>query len=251
MKQVLSEVIKITKPLGFEFIKLSNNHDENGTLIQAISPDSCVVFKAITKKKIEGFDGVMALPNVNLLSGLLDLYSSKEAKASVKNRNIEDEAVAEEIVFEMPGHSKSSYRLLNRNLIPPKMQTTLNVSSWNVVVENPPRRKIAEFIKLAGTYSSFSENKFSVKTENGNLVFVIGIDNEVSNKAVYVFDNGVNGEISPRWYWKIQNILSVMNNIDNIDGIYRFSDLGIISMSASTDLAEYNFYFKPLEEITF
>ena len=79
---------------------------------------------------------------------------------------------------------------------------------WDVEFE-PTKAKVSEMAQKAGIYSGI-EPTFTVKTENGNLVFIFGSDTGGSHFGRMVFASNVAGTMKEGYAWPIDKFLAIL-----------------------------------------
>lgn len=244
LKDSLLDIVKVVSTLPFEIVKVTGN-DGTVTLQSKLQDESsgAVVFSGTLKNPQPELDGVFGLSNISMLVGLTNVESfrDKEATVSLKRLQKNDVSYPEEIVFEKDGFGKASYRLTGEKAIPPQMKAVASIT-WDVEIDQPVKRKIAEFAQLAGIYST-QETRFSVKTENRQLKFLIGDESSATHKAQVVFAEGVTGTIKPNHTWNVAGILSVLKLGSSADMTMKISSQGILQIEVDTGIGKYTFLF--------
>ena len=245
MRDALLDIVKVITVLDFEIVKVTGD-DEGDVLLQSRKIDETsgsVMFYGKLNKKIPEFAGVFGLNNINMLSGLtnVDSFKDKDAKISMKRIKKGEISVPEELVFEKAGFGKASYRLTSEKAIPQQAKVTGEIK-WDVTVDQPAKRKITEFAQMAGIYSN-QESRFSVKTDDVKLIFLIGSEDGATHKAHVVFADAVKGSINADFTWHIGGILNVMKLGSNSNMTIRISSQGIFEIGIDTGLGVYTFLF--------
>lgn len=241
MKEALLDIVKIVSVLPFNMVKVTGS-DGNAVIQSRLDEEAVILYGKITRPTPE-FDGVFGLSNIPMLSGLTNVEAFRDKDASIKIKHLERNGVKipEEISFEKDGFGKASYRLTGEKAIPPQMKATAQIN-WDIVVDQPSKRKIGEFAQLAGIYSS-QETKFTVKTDNGQLKFLIGDEGGATHKAQVVFAENVKGNIKANHTWNINSVLSVLKLGSNAEMVLSISSQGILQIEVNTGLGVYNFMF--------
>ena len=241
MKDQLLDIVKIVSVLPFTIVKVSGS--DGDAIIQSRLDEEAVILSGKITKKTPEFDGVFGLSNIAMLSGLtnVEAFRDKDANVKIKYQERNGVKLPEEISFEKDGFGKASYRLTGEKAIPPQMKPTGQIV-YDVVIEQPSKRKIGEFAQLAGIYSS-QETKFTVKTDNGQLKFLIGDEGAATHKAQIVFAEGVKGTIKANHTWNINSVLNVLKLGSNSTMVLSISSQGILQIEVDTGLGVYNFMF--------
>ena len=241
MKDSLLDIVKIVSVVPFTIVKITGT--DGDVRIQTRLDEEAIMFSGTLTKKTPAFNGVFGLSNISMLAGLtnVEAFRDKDASISMKYQERNGIKIPEEIVFEKDGFGKASYRLTGEKAIPPQMKAVAEIT-WDIVVEQPSKRKIGEFAQLAGIYSS-QDTKFTVKTDNGQLKFLIGAEDGATHKAQVVFAEGVKGTIKANHTWNISSVLNVLKLGSNANTVLRISSQGILQIEIDTGLGVYNFLF--------
>lgn len=244
MKDQLLDVVRAVSVLPFAIVKVTGN--DESTVLQSRLEDAttgAVYFRGVMAKPVTEFSGTFGLSNITMLGGLtaVEAFRDKEAKIYMNRKERNGISIPEEIVFEKSGFGKASYRLTAEKAIPPQAKQVGEIN-WDVVVEQPAKRKIEEFSQLASIYNS-QETKFSVKTENRQLKFLIGDENAATHRATVVFAEEVTGTLKPNFTWNISGILSVLRLGSKSNIVMKISSQGILQIEVDTGLGVYNYIF--------
>lgn len=239
MRETLLDIVKHTGGLGFiETVKITGSAKE--TVIEAMDNDRTVIIKAKLLAPEGDLLGEFGMSHLELLRGLLNFstYKADGATIAVKTAERDGRKAPEEIVFKGEGgKSPASYRLMNASLIPE--QAKFLGTQWDVEVA-PEKSKIGEFSALASLYSSF-ENYFLVKTDEGNLNFLIGDEGSSMHKASLTITEGVEGELRGDLHWPISQVLSILKLGADENLKLQFSARGALQITMTSGYAEYNF----------
>ena len=244
MKDALLDIVKVVSVLPFSIVKVTGNNGE--VTLQSRLEDAAVgtvYFRGKLSKPTKEFDGVFGLGNIPMLVGLtgVEAFRDKDAKISVNRKDRNGISIPEEITFEKTGFGKASYRLTGEKAIPAQAKQVADIE-WDVVVDQPSKKKIDEFAQLAGIYST-QEAKFSIKTENRQLKFLIGDENAATHKAQVVFAEEVQGTIKPNFTWNISGILNVLKLGGRANTTLRICSQGILQIDVDTGLGVYTYIF--------
>ena len=81
------------------------------------------------------------------------------------------------------------------------------------------------------------ETVFTVKSENGDLVFYFGDANTHAGK--FVFQSGVEGDLKHAWAYPVAQVQAILN----LDGeaTMSLSDQGAMQITVDSGLAKYNY----------
>lgn len=244
MKDTLLDIVKVVSVLPFTIVKVTGS--DESTVLQSRLEDAttgAVYFRGELKKPVKDFNGVFGLSNITMLSGLtaVEAFKDKEAKITLNRKERNGVSIPEEIVFEKSGFAKASYRLTAEKAIPSQAKQVGEIN-WDVVVDQPSKRKIEEFTQLASIYNS-QETKFSVKTENRQLKFLIGDENAATHRAQVTFAEEVTGTVKPNFTWNIAGILNVLKLGSKSNVVLKISNQGILQIEVDTGLGVYTYIF--------
>lgn len=244
LKDSLLDIVKVVSVLPFEIVKVVGNEGEV-TLQSKLQDDTsgAVVFTGKLKTPQPEFDGVFGLSNISMLVGLTNVEAFKDKDASVKIKRLTkgELSYAEEITFEKDGFGKASYRLTGEKAIPAQMKAIAAIQ-WDVEVDQPLKSKIGQFAQIAGIYST-QETRFSVKTENRQLKFLIGDETSATHKAQVVFAEAVTGNIKPNHTWNVAGILNVLKLGNSANTTMKISNQGILQIEVDTGIGVYTYIF--------
>ena len=235
MKDVLQDIVAHTHSLGFlSLVKISN---EEQTKIESMAEDRSVILNANTNSKVNEFDGVFGMPNLDKLALHLKCPEyQKDAKLNVVTAERNGKTVPTHIHFENAGGDfKNDYRFMSTEIINEKLKSVkFKGTAWEVEFE-PSVASIQRFKLQAAAHTE--ETVFTVKTENGNLVFYYGDAN--SHAGSFIFQGSVSKELQNAWSWPIQQVMSILN----LDGkvTLAISDAGAMQITVDSGIAQYNY----------
>jgi len=78
---------------------------------------------------------------------------------------------------------------------------------------------------------------FSVKTEDGNLVFSIG--DHSTHAGSFVFHAGVQGDINGGWKYPIRQVINILSLAG--DKSMYISDMGAMKITVNSGIASYDY----------
>ena len=107
-------------------------------------------------------------------------------------------------------------------------------ATWDV--EFTPSLAAITRMKLQSAAHS-EETVFTVKSENGDLVFYFGDANTHAGK--FVFKGGVEGDLKHAWAYPVAQVQAILN----LDGeaTMSLSDQGAMQITVDSGLAKYNY----------
>ncbi len=235
MKDVLQDIVAHTHSLGFlSLVKISN---EEQTKIESMAEDRSVILNANTNSKVNEFDGVFGMPNLDKLALHLKCPEyQKDAKLAVVTAERNGKTVPTHIHFENAiGDFKNDYRFMSTEIINEKLKSVkFKGTAWEVEFE-PSIASVQRFKLQAAAHTE--ETVFTVKTENNNLVFYFGDAN--SHAGSFIFQSNVSKELQNAWSWPIQQVMSILN----LDGkvTLAISDAGAMQITVDSGIAQYNY----------
>jgi len=235
MKDVLQDIVAHTHSLGFlSLVKISN---EEQTKIESMAEDRSVILNANTNSKVNEFDGVFGMPNLDKLALHLKCPEyQKDAKLNVVTAERNGKTVPTHIHFENAGGDfKNDYRFMSTEIINEKLKSVkFKGTAWEVEFE-PSIASVQRFKLQAAAHTE--ETVFTVKTENNNLVFYFGDAN--SHAGSFIFQSNVSKELKNAWSWPIQQVMSILN----LDGkvTLAISDAGAMQITVDSGIAQYNY----------
>ena len=235
MKDILQDIVAHTHSLGFlSLVKVSN---EEQTKIESMAEDRSVILAGNTNNKVNEFDGVFGMPNLDKLALHLKCPEyQKDAKIEVKSADRNGKTVPTHIHFENAGKDfKNDYRFMSTEIINEKLKSVkFKGTAWEVEFE-PSIASVQRFKLQAAAHTE--ETVFTVKTENNNLVFYFGDAN--SHAGSFIFQSNVDKELQNAWSWPIQQVMSILN----LDGkvTLAISDAGAMQITVDSGIAQYNY----------
>jgi len=238
LKSVLLDVVKHTSGLGIiENLKVIGEGDE--TKLGAMDADRTVILNAKLHDHQPEFDGEFGMGNLGLLSSLTKLsnYQSEDASIEVERRERNGVEMPTTLVFKDAEGNKDQYRFMSKEIVDQAMKVaTFRGASWNIQVE-PAQKRISQLSEVASIYAGV-DPAFSVKTEDGNLVFEVG-SNEGGVVGRRVFAENVEGELTTPWSWPLATFLSILKLGGTI--VVRFSDQGACQIDVDSGIGTYSY----------
>jgi len=245
IKDILKDLVSYSVPLSFNIVRVTGT--DEATLFEAIDEERRVIMKAtVSAGAIPEFKGRFGMPNLKVLKGYVDVFSSLEQidektgsnlKIAVQNNFKADPLVPTDIQFGVPT-STAVYRLQREA---PNQVSMKNEPIWDAEVIQPARSKINEFSSFASILSEVGEKNFSIKTVGSLLKFYIGDESGSTSKVNFVFSDGVKSKVDPQLHWRCSDFLTIMNLAANANTTVRFSNLGVIQIVVDTGVITYDF----------
>ena len=235
MKDILQDIVAHTHSLGFlSLVKVTN---EEQTKIESMAEDRSVILSANTNNKVNEFDGVFGMPNLDKLALHLKCPEyQKDAKIEVKSAERNGKTIPTHIHFENAGKDfKNDYRFMSTEIINEKLKSVkFKGTTWDIEFE--PRVAAIARLKLQAA-AHVEETVFTVKTENNNLVFYFG--DHSTHAGSFDFAKGVQGELKHSWRWPVAQVQAILG----LDGklTMKISDQGAMQITVDSGLATYNY----------
>lgn len=239
LKDILTDVTRITRGLEFETIKVEGT--SQGTEFKSMTSDGTIIMKAVAKVTVPEFEGVFGLSNLDILRGYLDIYNQYDDATAVTLQVVERERngvkILSDIKFKAMGNSSANYRLTGEQAL--KKVLVLQGIQWNVIMNDIAKAKVAEFSKFAGVLGSF-EKRFTVGTEDDKLMFYIG-DEAASTSTVKLDVGNTSAQLKSKFSYPTKEFLNILHNNSPV---LKFSDKGIGMITFDTDHMDYEFVFR-------
>lgn len=237
MKDILTDIVAHTQSLAFlTMLKVST--DQNSTIIESMSDDKTVIFKAKTYSKVEEFDdtfGMSDLPTLALY--LKNPEYAKNAKISVVTETRNGMPIPTYIHFENEkGDYHNDYRFMGKSIIEEKLKSVKSkISAWDVVFE--PSVAAIGRLKLMASSLDAKDQLFNVKTEKNNLNFYFGDAN--THAGMFTFHHNVSGTLKHTWSWSVDHLQKILN-LDG-DKTISITDQGAMMITVDSGLAHYEY----------
>ena len=235
MKDILQDVVAHTHALGF--LTLVKVNAEETTGIDAMAEDRSVILTATTHTPVSEFIGTFGMPNLDKLSLHLKNPEYKDnAKLDVVQADRNGETVPTHIHFEnASGDFENDYRFMNKAIIEEKLKTVkFKGASWDVTFD-PSMASIARMKLQSAAHAE--EPTFNVTTTDSNLVFSFG--DASTHAGSFIFQHGVEGELSHTWSWPVAQVQSILNLDGNIT--MSISNQGAMKITVDSGLVKYDY----------
>jgi hypothetical protein len=243
IKSVLMDIVKHTSGLGIiDNVKIIGT--EEGTTIAAMDSNKTVILTGKMHEAVPEFVGEFGMGNLGLLTSMMRLSNYQDTNATIDViRQVKDEVeLPVNLVFKDAEGGKDQYRFMSRDVIDQAMKVaTFKGASWDVQVA-PVTKRIMQLSEVAGIYSGV-DPAFSVKTEDGNLVFTVG-SNEGGATGRRVFAENIEGTLSTTWSWPLSQFLSIIKLGGTIT--VRFSNQGVCQIDVDSGLGVYSYIMPAL-----
>ena len=235
MKDILQDIVAHTHSLGFlSLVKVSN---EEQTKIESMAEDRSVILAGNTNSKVNEFDGVFGMPNLDKLALHLKCPEyQKDAKIEVKSAERNGKTVPTHIHFENAGKDfKNDYRFMSKEVVEEKLKSVkFKGVNWDIEMQ-PNSASIARF-KMQSKANG-EETVFVAKTEGTDLKFFFG--DSSTHAGNFVFQANVQGALNTGWSWPVAQVLSILSLPGDIT--MKFSDAGAAMITVDSGMATYDY----------
>lgn len=237
-KSILLDVIKHTSGLKITNIKVTG--DDALTKLDAIDADRTVILNAKLHDAVPEFKGEFGMGNLGLLSNLTSLSNyATDATIDVVRQERNGVEIPTTLVFQDKFGSKDQYRFMSKELLEAAMRVaTFKGAVWDIEV-TPTQQRVAQLSEVASSYTSI-EPSFSVKLEDGDLVFEVG-SHEGGALGRRVFASNVTGDFSPGWRWPLDTFLSIVKLGANGSCVVKFSSQGACQIDVDSGIGIYSY----------
>ena len=238
MKDAIFDIVRHTASLGFFDLAKITGTDE-ATEIWTCDEKRNVVLDAKLKNPNAGLIGEVGLGNLGFLNGLSGLYHKDGVEVSVLTATRNGEETPDYIQFKDADGNSDKYRLMSKEIIDTQLQQSkFKGAKWDVEFE-PKKTKVSEMSQKASIYSAI-EPTFTVKTEDGNLVFIFGSDTGGSHFGRMTFAADITGIVKEGYAWPIDKFLSIIKLGMNGECTVRFSQVAcMITIDSGTGVYNY------------
>jgi len=238
MKDAIFDIVRHTASLGFFDLAKITGTDE-ATEIWTCDEKRNVVLDAKLKNPNAGLIGEVGLGNLGFLNGLSGLYNKEGVEVNVLTATRNGEETPDYIQFKDADGNSDKYRLMSKEIIDTQLQQSkFKGAKWDVEFE-PKKTKVSEMSQKASIYSAI-EPTFTVKTEDGNLVFIFGSDTGGSHFGRMTFASGISGTVKEGYAWPIDKFLSIIKLGMNGECTVRFSQVAcMITIDSGTGVYNY------------
>ena len=237
MKDILQDVVAKTHALGFlNLVKVTG--DETSTTIESMAEDRSVILTATTKDKVGEFGAnVFGMPNMDKLAlHLKNPEYQKNSKLTITEAERTGVKVPTGIHFENEaGDFQNDFRFMVSEIINEKLKSVkFKGANWDISF-TPSLASITRMKLQSAAHAE--ETVFTVKSENGDLVFYFGDANTHAGK--FVFQGGVEGDLKHAWAYPVAQVQAILN----LDGeaTMSLSDQGAMQITVDSGLAKYNY----------
>jgi hypothetical protein len=243
MKDYLIDIVKHTVSLGcFDNLRVDGTDKE--TKLSSTEKERTVVLRAKLHGVIPEFEGLFGIPNLPLLSTLLNIpeYQDDGATLTVDRRAVNNVEQPVNIKFEnATGDFKNEFRLMASNIIE-NIEPLLkfNVTSWPCTFEPT----VAAQQRLKYQTSAHPEEKaVTFRIENGDVRANIGDGS--SHNGSFVFHTGVDKKVKETIVVPVLVVNSVLTLAGN-----KTIQMGGPGMMISVDsgLANYDYIIPMLSK---
>lgn len=235
MKDILQDIVSHTNSLGLALLKVST--DKKGTEITSLTDDRSIILFAETHNKVDEFNGVFGMTNLDKLSLHLKNPEYREnAKIEVVTEERNDEEIPTHIHFENEaGDFENDYRFMNQQIIETKLKTVkFKGATWQVDFQ-PSIAAIGRLKLMAAAHSE--EPHVNISTNKEGLEFQFG--DMSSHAGKFIFNADPAQKLKKSWAYPIKQLQEILS----LDGeISMFiSDDGAMKITVDSGLISYDY----------
>lgn len=237
LRSIIMDVLKHTHGLGvFENIRVIGSDDS--TEFKAVDADRTVIMSGKLHATAPELRGEFGLGNLAILNRICKLsnYQSDDTTIKVTTREKNGEQVPSELLFRDGAGSKDQYRFMSSAAL--TKVPNFRGATWDLEIE-PATARVEHLAEIAGIYASDNPN-FTVKTEDGNLIFEVGSD-EGGVFGRRCFAENIQGNLKNVWSWPLSPVLSVLR----LGGTQKlmFSDKGACQIMVDSGIGVYTYTY--------
>lgn len=238
MKDAIFDIVRhVASPGFFELAKVTG--DTESTEIWTCDEKRNVVLDAKLKNPMAELVGEIGFGNLGFLNGISGLYNKEGSEVEVLTATRNGEEIPDYLQFKDAEGNNDKYRLMSKEIIDTQLTPSkFKGVKWDVEFE-PTKSKVSEMAQKAGIYSSL-EPTFTVKTENGNLVFSFGSDIGGSHIGKMIFATNVSGSIKEGYAWPIDKFLAILKLGMSGDCTVKFSQVACM-ITIDSGIGVYNY----------
>lgn len=237
IKSVLLDIVKHTKGAdNIESVKIAGTKDK--TILDAMDKERTVMLHVEFHEPVEEFTGNFGMGNLGFLASLTKFsnYQNDEATIEVSRREDDGEEIPHTLTFRDTAGGRDQYRFMSKMVFENIQVAHLRVNEWDVEF-SPAIKNIAQLSEVSGIYSGI-DPAFSVRVEDGNVVFDVG-SAEGGVVGRRVFAENVEGNMSTVWSWPLTTFLNILKL--GGETTVRFSDRGACQIEIDSGIAVYKF----------
>ena len=242
MKDIIFDIVKQTIGSGvIELVKVTGTTDD--TAIDAVSGDQTVVLNAKLHNPSADLIGEFGMGNLSLLNGICGLYNKEGSTVEVEKATRNGNTVPDSVVFKDAEGNNDKYRLMSKEILESQLETVkFKGAKWDVSFE-PSKAKVQELAQASSVYSGI-EPTFSFKSENGNLVVVLGGESIGHSKRVFAPNQG--GNLRDGLVFPLNQFLSILKSAMGGVCVLSISNQGACQISVDTGIGLYNYILPAL-----
>ena len=235
MKDILQDIVSHTNSLGLALLKVST--DKKGTEITSLTDDRSIILFAETHNKVDEFNGVFGMTNLDKLSLHLKNPEYREnAKIEVVTEERNDEEIPTHIHFENEaGDFENDYRFMNQQIIETKLKTVkFKGATWQVDFQ-PSVAAIGRLKLMAAAHSE--EPHVNISTNKEGLEFQFG--DMSSHAGKFIFNADPAQKLKKSWAYPIKQLQEILS-LDGEISMY-ISDDGAMKITVDSGLISYDY----------
>lgn len=240
IRDVMRDVLKHTHSLGmFEMAKIRGDVSE--TAIETMDKDKTVIVKGKTHAPVADFAGhTVGLSRMSVLDGLLKYpgFQTDEATVEVVTQERNGTDVPVEIRFLDQNGSDAHYRFMLADVVNQQLKDVTFKGADDDVTIVPSAKNLADLKHFGGVLAGL-EDKFSPRTEDGALYFLIG--DAGSDRTKVMINPAVEGEITRDMTWSLVTVLTILRLGDTSNITMGFNNKGLLKIVVDSGISEFTY----------
>lgn len=246
IRDTLKDVLRHTHGLGiFEMVKIRGDVSE--TAIETMDAGKTVLLKGRLHNPVADFaDHTVGLSRMSVLDSYLKYpgYEGDDATVQVITQERNGEHTPTEVKFSDQVGSTANYRFMLADVVNQQLKDVTFKGASDDLVVVPTDKNLRDLSYFGGALAGL-EDKFSPKTENGALYFLIG--GAGSDRASVLINNNITGEISREMSWNLSTVLKILKLGATAEVTMTFDNKGLLKIVVDSGLGEYT-YLLPVQK---
>jgi hypothetical protein len=236
-----SDIIKHTHSLGLvDMVKIDGTADSADIQAMDTTNKSVVIYGSL-HVPITDLDSTIGLARISVLDGYLKFpaFADKKATVSIVKQERGGNLVPSEVSFNSGEGHTANYRFMTADVANEQIKVPPFRGAEFQVDFVPTKQGINDLTKLSSILGSF-ESTFTVKTENNNLVFLIG--SGASDRTSLVFANNIEGTLTRAWSFPVAPVLSILKLYDTSKSVKMyFSNNAALKIEVESNIGKYTY----------
>lgn len=240
IRDTLKDVLKHTHGLGiFEMAKIRGDVSE--TNIETMDAEKTVLVKGRMHNPVADFvDQTVGLSRMSVLDSYLKYpgYEADEATVEVVTQERNGATVPVEVKFEDQHGSRAHYRFMLADVVNQQLKDIKFKGAENDVTVIPSDKNLRDLSYFGGALAGL-EDKFTPRTEDGKLYFLIG--DGASDRARVLVSDHVDSDITNDMSWSLGTVLKILKLGATADVVMGFNNKGLLKIVVNSGLGEYTY----------